>query len=106
MSAATCAERPACPVCGRHYEDGHDAPTHATRTLCDGSTGTLAEAWTTREAAAACLGIDVRHLRNYEVEDALSRRIGGAWVVAGPCPRNGEFTASCGLDAPPSTRAR
>lgn len=97
MSAATCSERPRCAVCGRHYEDGHDADTHETRTLCDGSTVMLCVTWIDRSRAAAEFGLrTVEDLRNYEIEDALAKRLGGAWIVAGPCPFNGTHTSSGG----------
>lgn len=93
---ATCAERPACPSCGRWAEDGHDADSHDTRTLCDGTVVALRETWVTREWAQRELDEDVSDWRNYEIEDALARRVGGAWVVAGPCPRNGDYCTSEG----------
>jgi hypothetical protein len=97
--AATCAQRAMCPDCGRYVEQ-HDAPTHDTRTLCDGTMVALPVTWVTRGWAAAELGRDVSTLRNYEIEDALAALLGGEWVVAGLCPRNGRYCASEGRMGP------
>jgi hypothetical protein len=94
-----CTERPKC-VCGRHYEDGHDAETHDSRTLCDGTRVTLLVTWVSRERAALDLARDVTEWRNYEIEDALSKLLGGAWIVRGECPYNGDYCASDGKAGP------
>lgn len=99
LDKATCAERPTC-VCGRHYEDAHDADTHDTRTLCDGRNVSLPVTWVDRDRAAYDLSRNVDRLRNYEIEDMLSKRIGGAWIVRGLCPFNGIHCSSQGNDAP------